>query len=116
MINRAAVLLKCKAPMVQWINTSDPCNDNPQISQEEANRDRTVYLISDHDAYDDKALARWIKGNYAALFESELEGWYTDESLWPQPRSLKLFHEWFEVECHSLIEDTVGGPIEDDDL
>lgn len=85
-------------------NTSDPCKDNPAISQEEANRDRTVYLISDHDAYDDKALARWIKGNCAALFASELEGWYTDEALWPQKRTLKFFHEWFEVECHSLIE------------
>ena len=53
--------------------------------------------------------------NYEALFENELEGWYTDESLWPKKRDLKLFREWFNVECHTVIEDTVGLPIEDDE-
>ena len=54
--------------------------------------------------------------NYEALFEAELEGWYTDETLWPQKRTLKLFHQWFEVECHTVIEDTVGTPIVDEDI
>jgi hypothetical protein len=101
--------------MVQWINESDPYDDDPQISMESVNRERTVYLISDRDADDDKAVARWIKANYQVLFEAELEGWYTDESLWPQKRTLKMFHEWFEVECHSVIEDTVGTPIEEEE-
>jgi hypothetical protein len=113
MINRAAVMLKYKETAVQWIHDTDPSHDDSQISLESANRERTVYLISDHDADDDKALARWIKLNYEVLFEAELEGWYTDESLWPQKRTFKLFKEWFDVECHSVIEDTVGSPIED---
>jgi hypothetical protein len=116
MINRTAVILKCKEPAVQWINDADPYHDDPQISLESANQERTVYLISDHDADDDKALARWIKLNCGNLFEAELEGWYTDESLWPQNRTFKLFQDWFEVECHTVIEDTVGMPIEDDDI
>ena len=115
MINRAAVILKHKAPAVQWIKDADPCDDGSQISLEEANRECTVYLINDQDADDDKALARWIKANFAALFETELEGWYTDESLWPQKRTLKLFHKWFDVECHTVIEDTVGTPIMDEE-
>ena len=28
----------------------------------------------------------------------------------------KTFKEWFEVECHSLIMDTVGGEIFDDEI
>jgi hypothetical protein len=115
MINRAAVILKYKEPGVQWINDADPYHDDPQISLEGVNHDRTVYLISDRDADDDKALARWIKANYEVLFEAELEGWYTDESLWPQQRTFKLFQKWFEVECHTMIEDTAGTPIEDDE-
>ncbi len=54
--------------------------------------------------------------NYEALFESELEEWYTDEKLWPKKRDIKLFHEWFEVECHTVIIDTIEGPIEDDEI
>jgi hypothetical protein len=101
--------------MLEWINASDPYDDNPQNRIEDFNRDRIVSLISDHEADDDKALTRWIKANYQTLFEAELEGWYTDESLWPQKRTFKLFQEWFEVECHSVIEDMVGTPIEDNE-
>jgi len=116
MINRAAIILKYKEPAVQWINDADPYHDNPQITLADVNEERTVYLISEHDGDDDKALARWIKVNFSVLFEAELEGWYCDESLWPQQRTLKLFQEWFEIECHTMIEDTVGTPIKDDEL
>lgn len=58
----------------------------------------------------------WSRKNHAALFENELEGWYTDETLWPRNRDYKTFKEWFEVECHSVIMDTVGGEIYDDEI
>lgn len=112
MINRAAIILKYKLPAVQWINEVDPYEETPEISLEEANHERTVYLISDQDAEDEATVQKWILLNYEVLFETELEGWYTDESLWPSERSLALFYEWFEVECHTVIDDTVGTPIE----
>ena len=87
MINRAAVILKYKTPAVKWVNDAD----TPDIFNQ------------------------WIKKNFKAFFENELEGWYTDERLWPKKRNLKLFYEWFEVECHSVIVDTVDLPIEDDE-
>ena len=68
----------------------------------------------DEEAAVPEALEEWIKMNYEALFENDLQGWYTDESLWPKKRDLKLFREWFDVECHTVVEDTVGVPIEDD--
>ena len=34
-----------------------------------------------------------------------LEGWVTDESLWPADRTRELFDEWFEVQITSVIED-----------
>ena len=37
-----------------------------------------------------------------------------DESLWPENRERSIFNEWFSVECHSVVIDTVGGVIEDD--
>ena len=114
MINRAAILLKYKAPAVKWINDADPYNVDPGISLESVNEDRNVYLIKDEDADGPEAIAQWIKMNYEALFEKELKCWYTDENLWPKKRNLELFREWFDVDYHTVIEDTVGLPIKDD--
>lgn len=114
MINRAAVILRYKSPAVQWINEADPDDDDPGISLESANEDRIVYLLMDKNADTPEILDEWITLNYQTLFKNELVGWYTDESLWPKNLDLNLFHEWFEVECHSIVEDTVGLPIENE--
>lgn len=113
MVNRAAVILKYKQPFIQWINDADPYNDNPGITFDRANNERTVYLISDEDA---DAFDEWLSLNYMILFENELEDWYTDESLWPKDRNRKIFDEWFNVECHSVLIDTVGSEIVDEDI
>jgi len=114
-VNRSAILLKYKAPAIVWINEADPHDDDPGSTADSVNEERTVYLISDGDSESDEAVKRWIKRNYKVLFEEELEGWYTDPELWPQKRTLKLFREWFEVECHTVLIDTVDGAIYDDD-
>lgn len=113
MVNRAAVILRYKDPIVKWINEADPVKDGSEVSLASANEERTVYLVSDGEA---ENIDRWIRENHGVLFESELEGWYTDESLWPKKRDLKTFKEWFEVECHSVVLDTVGGQIFDDEI
>jgi hypothetical protein len=113
MINRAAIILKYKAPFIKWMNDSDPYKDDPGITIESVNIDRTVYLIREDDA---EKLEEWISLNFKQLFESELEGWYTDESLWPKKRNKKLFNEWVEVQCHSVLIDTVGSKIVDDEI
>ena len=113
MINRAAVILKYKAPFIQWLNDADPYIDNPGITLESENEDCTVYLILEEDA---ENLDEWISLNFKQLFESEIEDWYTDKSLWPKNRNRKLFDKWFDVECHSVIIDTVDGKIIDDEI
>jgi len=113
MINRAAVILKYKAPFIQWVNDADPYKDNPGITLESENKDCTVYLILEEDA---EKLEEWISLNFEQLFESEIEDWYTDESLWPKNRNRKLVDEWFDVECHSVLIDTVDGEIIDDEI
>ena len=86
MINRAAVILRYKEPFVRWINDADPYEDNPGKTPENANKDRNVYLITDEDG---ETVEEWISLNYKTLFENELEGWYSDESLWPKNRNRK---------------------------
>ncbi len=86
-----------------------------EITADDLGNERTVYLISEKDSDGEKAVEKWIKRNYKALFEAELGSWYTDPGLWPSKRTLKLFKEWFNVEYHSVIEDTVGGELYDDE-
>ena len=115
MLNRAAVILKYRGPAVRWINEADHYNEDPGISAESLMEERTIYLISEDDEHGGDRGQSWIKANFEALFEAELEGWYTDPTLWPEGRTLKLFHEWFKVEYHSVIVDTVGGELYDDE-
>ncbi len=115
MINRGAILLKYKEPAVQWINEADPTDKDPGISMESVNEERNVYLVTNEDADGPEAVSNWVRANFEVLFENELEGWYTLESLWPENRTFTLFNEWFDVECHSIIEDTVDMPIYNDE-
>jgi len=116
MLNRAAIILRYKQPAVRWVNEADPYAENPGITLEMVNHDSTVYLISNEDAEDDQAVSRWVKMNFKVLFEAELMGWYADPDLWPKKRTYKLFQEWFDVEYHSVLIDTVGGEIYDDEM
>jgi len=114
-INRAALLLRYKEPAVRWINEADPKPDSREVTLEGVNEERLVYLISDEDADSPSHVETWVRSNFQALFENELNGWYTDPSLWPKPLTYQLFQSWFEIECHSVIVDTVGGEIADDE-
>lgn len=116
MLNRAAVILKYKAPAIDWVNEADPSPEGRPLSAEDANDERTVYLISEDDADGPEALNRWLQANFESLFETELEDWYTDPSLWPKERTWSMFHEWFDVECHTVLIDTVGDAIYDDEI
>lgn len=116
MLNRGAILIKYREPMVRWINEADPSEKDLAITAAEVNSERTVYLISDADCDGPEAVDEWVRANHRVLFENELEGWYTDPKLWPKKRDLRTFRQWFEVEAHSVIEDTVDGPIVDDEF
>ena len=53
----------------------------------------------------------FVDDNFNIIFENELKNIYTDETLWPSDRTLKMFKEWFDVEYHSPVFDTVEEPI-----
>lgn len=100
---------------MRWINDVDPRPLEDAVTLDDVNEERTVCLIDDAAAEDPETLEHWLKRNYAALFEMELEDWYTDPALWPQQRSYQLFQEWFEPECHTVIIDMSRDDLFDDD-
>lgn len=116
MVNRGAVILKYKDPAVSWINDADPVENTSVITKSDVNLENTVYLISNDDCDGEDAVSDWVRVNFKTLFENELNGWYTDESLWPKKRTYKIFQEWFDIEYHSVIMDTVGDEIYDDEI
>lgn len=107
-------MLRYREPAVRWINAADPHEDDPGMTREMVKQERTLYLIRAEDAETPAAVAAWIERHYRRLFEAELQGWYTDPALWPQELTLELFRAWFDVECHSVLIDTVGGRIYDE--
>ncbi len=116
MLNRAALLLRYKEPALVWINESDPYPDAREVTLDEVNEDQVVYLIREEELESSVGAEKWVKENFRALFENELNAWYTDPSLWPSRLTYTLFQRWFEVEVHSMIVDTVGGEIVDAEI
>jgi hypothetical protein len=115
-VNRAVLLRKYKMPTIKWINDADTYNSDSGISLEVVNEERTVSLITDDDTDGPDAVDRRVKKNWRNLFEIELEGRYKKPDLWPNALTLKLFRQWFTVEHHTVMHDTVGGKIFYDSL
>jgi hypothetical protein len=98
-INRNAIVVKPKQPLVDWVNSMEP--DSP--SETGMIKEGTVYLVKEKDS--NEALEKWLQKNFDSIFQNELNNWYTDEDSWPQKRSYKQFTEWFDFEIHSMILD-----------
>jgi hypothetical protein len=92
MLNRAALIVRYKQPFIDWINAADPSPaSSPTFTLAEVNRqEHTVYLL---EIEDDAELQQWLSVNAEALFDQELNGWYTDPGLWPKDRSLKVLKQ-----------------------
>lgn len=115
MVNRCAVILKYCELMIRWLNEADPYEDQTEITAESLRNDRNVYLLPDIPAYVKQTIDTWIDANLDALIENEFEVWHIDSDLWPKDWSPSRFREWFEIEYHCEIVDTVGGEIYDNE-
>jgi hypothetical protein len=104
MLNRAALILRYMQPFVDWINAADPSPTSHPLTLVEANQEHTVYLV---EVEDEDELAEWLDRHHEALFEEELNGWYTDPMLWPRDRSLKMLKQWCTFELHTVVAEPV---------
>ena len=55
---------------------------------------------------------RYIEKRWRQVFDHLLEEWILNEDLWPKPRSLKLFREWFDPIFCPIAWDLAGTPLE----
>lgn len=103
-VDRSVAVIKPKAPFLNWLNAV-PDNDMIDLSLDALRADCTVLLLPEFDEPED-AISH-IDELYEQIFRMELASWYEDEDLWPKDMSLKTFWEWFDVEVHSTLLDTV---------
>ncbi|MEP0548922.1 MAG: hypothetical protein ABJF88_18450 [Rhodothermales bacterium] len=109
MLNRGALIVRPAQPYLDWAASLDDSGILPDPHDEV-----TIYLVPEYE--DDLEADKVLKRVYAEVFERELFGWCTDESLWPKRRTLALFKAWFTVEMHSIVEDLSNAPLVDDDI
>ncbi len=107
-LNRCAIVLTPKAPYITWADSLD--DHGPRYADMPDDEGEPVFLGPDCDTIAD--VHTFVLKNFDYFFEHYLEQWCTDESLWPQRRTRKLFRAWFDVRIHSMVEDVVDAPLE----
>ena len=100
-VNRFAVILTPTEAFLDWVNG---ISGDDKMTIEELLEDTAVYLVPEDDQKPEICLKKY----FTALFESELEGWCTDETLWPRDRSYRVFKLFFNISIHSVVMD-LGG-------
>jgi hypothetical protein len=112
MINRSVLTVKPKKPYIDWANGLE--EEGPKLSLDDPREELTVYLVDEveFDSDTDKV----IDEHYSKIFKHELYSWHLVEEDWPEHRDRKTFHDWFEVEAHSLILDLCDYAIEIEDF
>lgn len=117
-LNRGLVILRYKQPFLDWLNEIDPMPSNFTLA--EINEDGNIFLVPCYDSQVepveiDEDAVKWVERRWRMFFEHLLNEWLTDDSLWPQGRTLKMFREWFAVEFYSMVWDMGNEPLAVDD-
>ncbi len=74
----------------------------------ELRKDCIAYLVNLDDG-EPQAIQAHVEHDFLFFFKRELELWEPQtEGYWPEPLTLALFRQWFEVESFDMVLDTVG--------
>jgi hypothetical protein len=106
-VDRSIAVIKPKQPFLDWLNKL-PDND-VILTLEDIRSDCTVLMIPEVNEQEDGIAC--IDDMADRVFEMELSSWTDDPKLWPKSRNLKTFWEWFDVEIHTVLMDTVDQDI-----
>ena len=110
MLNRAAMILRPAQPFLDWALSlgHDGMVPDPADGQ-------TVYLVPQFGPDQDEYFQSFLEQTFDEFFTRELSARHTIEDDWPQNRTVEMFREWFRIDLHSIVEDILADPLEDDD-
>jgi len=106
-IDRSLVIIIPKQAFYDWANQVFP-EDRMDMSPEKT-EEHNSYLLKNELMYDDPKKA--LKNYWEFIFEDQLFGICTDDRLWPETISWKLFTEWFSFYFSAIVVDLEQGEI-----
>ena len=109
LINRALIVIKPKQPFLDWIRAQADAPDFEVTLEGLRGEECTAILVPEFDDFEE--VWEVVEELASEIFEHELSGWWRNQELWPSERDFKVFKEWFDVEIHSMIGDSVKGQI-----
>jgi hypothetical protein len=119
LVNRVALIVRPKRRFAEWVNSLDMEEDEPSFDLDSERNNPTTYLVA-AIGLEVPDLSELVDMYGVDIFETELEGWWTDEARWPVNRNPHVFRDWFDVALSSLAWDMDDAePIyaaDDDDL
>jgi hypothetical protein len=107
-LNRSAMQLICKQPYLDWASSLDQTQSEIWTLQQ-LNDDNDIFMIPQF--VDPRDSMKWVVERWHVFFDNMLFDWETDEAMWPQNRTLKMFLEWFDIRIHSLVWDMANEPL-----
>ena len=96
-VNRSAIVVKPKQPVLDWLHAADP--SSREICLSDLSQEPTTYLVRECDT--DADVVKVVCKLCEEIFEEQLAGWYTDASTWPRDRSYPVFRQWFQIPRHN---------------
>lgn len=103
LVDRSVASIRPKQAFLNWLQ-SQPDWD-VALTLEQLRVDCHIFLLPEFNE-PEEAIA-YIDECYMQIFQMELASWYADSAVWPADQSLKAFWEWFDIEVHSTVFDTV---------
>lgn len=104
-VNRGLLLVVPRQPYLDWANGLK--HHGPNFHLEEGMP--AAYLIPQFGTLEE--VDEFIAEAHASIFEEELAAWTEDREVWPEPRDLERFYQWFSVEYTDLVADLAGEPL-----
>jgi hypothetical protein len=106
-VNRSVAIVRLKSPYIKWANSCS--DDGREYSREYFEKACTALLMPTYVT--EKEARAYMTKIWEKIFEERLANWNTDETLWPQNRTQKMFWKWFGVEFYLRVFDAEGAPI-----
>ncbi len=102
-LNRSVAIVKPLPPYLEWARADDAEGLAESVFESLREGEPHIYLLPEYAYLSERK--ELLDAFWPAIFERMLEGWVTDEALWPADRTRQMFDEWFEVQMTSVIED-----------
>ena len=104
-VEKSIVVLKPKQPFLEWINMNLATSTETLLDLASIRIDCNSYMIPEINEIEDGIA--FVDEYFESLFQMELASWSEDQNMWPKELTLKMFWEWFDVEFHSMLIDSL---------